>query len=93
VKVPPTPDQIEIARPRSAAGKMLPSTESVDGIVHAPPTPITPRAIASMVALVANAAAADAAPKITRPTINMPLRPRRSPTTAIGRSSPARTRP
>ena len=45
VNVPPTPDQIEIARPRSCSGKMLLSTESVDGIVAAPPTPITPRAI------------------------------------------------
>ncbi len=93
VAVPPTPDQIAIARPRSCAGKMFPSTDRVEGIVHAPPTPMTPRATASAVAVVANAAATDAAPKITSPNINRPLRPRRSPTTASGSSRPASTNP
>ena len=85
---PATPDHTEIALPRSCSGKMLPSTESVDGIVHAPPTPIAPRAMASQAAVVANAAVADATPKITSPIMSRPLRPRRSPMTASGRSRP-----
>src|SRR5436305_1353545 len=63
VAVPPTPDHTAIALPRSCSGKMLPSTDSVDGIVQAPPIPMAPRPTAGPGAGEADAAATDAGRK------------------------------
>ncbi len=72
---PATPDQIAIARPRSCWSNTLPMIDSVAGIAHAPPMPITPRVIDNMTGEVANAAAPDATPKTASPMSRSPLRP------------------
>ena len=75
VAMPATPDHTAIAWPRSSSGKTLPIVDSVAGIAHAPPTPISPRATVNAAAESANAAATDAVPKIASPIISIRLRP------------------
>ena len=52
--------------------------DSVAGMIAAPPMPMTPRAVMSMSAEPANAAAVEPRPNTTRPTWRAPRRPNRS---------------
>ena len=53
--------------------------ERVDGMMNAPPTPITARAAISIPGVVAIADSADPAPKTTSPKLSARRRPKRSP--------------
>ena len=90
--MPATPDQIPIAIARSRGTvKTLVMIDSVAGMMSAAPRPITARAPTSWLTPLENAAAVDATPKITRPTVSAPLRPKRSPSAPKVRRSPANT--
>ncbi len=65
---PETPAQIVIAFARSEGGKTLAMTDSVDGMIRAPPTPIPTRTAMRCVTSVASGASSDEAPKMMRPT-------------------------
>ena len=85
---PPIPPQIPSASPRRSLGTAAERIVRVSGVTIAPPTPCTARAMSSWFAVVASAAAAEAAVKISRPTTNMRRRPKRSPSAApVSRST------
>ena len=79
---PVTPAQTPSARPRFWAGTASLSNVSVSGVTMAAPKPCTARAAMSASMLGASADAALASVKIPRPTMNMRLRPKRSPSAA-----------
>ena len=89
---PDTPAQTAMARLRSAGGKTLTITDSVEGMIIAPPMPIAIRVPISWAALVANIAAIEDAAKTTSPSWSARARPNRSPSAPIVRSRPAKTR-
>ena len=66
--------------------------ESESGFRSAAPTPCTTRAAISPLSLVESAQAADESVKMTRPTRNMRLRPKRSPSFPPRRMSAANDR-
>lgn len=70
---------------------MLRIRDSVDGIRVAPPRPSRALVKMSREGSVASEAATEARPKTTAPAISRRLRPIRSPSDPIVRSSPART--
>src|SRR5262245_37493275 len=88
---PETPAQIPIARPRSSAGNTFVRIDRVDGMISAPPIPITARVKISIVAEPANAEATDPVPKISNPTARAYRRPNRSDRLPAVRSRPANT--
>jgi hypothetical protein len=89
---PENPAQIAIARPRSRGSrKTLVRIESVDGMISAPPTPISERVAISWVAEPASADSTDPRAKITMPTRSASLRPNRSPRLPVVSSRPANT--
>jgi hypothetical protein len=65
--------------------------DSVDGIITAPPIPMSARAAISMPTDPEKAAQAEPAPKITRPARNVRLRPTRSARLPAASTSPAYT--
>ncbi len=90
---PATAAHTPMARARSRGSwKMLVSSESVAGMIRAAPMPIEARVKISCPGLSAMAEKIDPRPKITRPTMRAPLRPKRSPTLPMVSRSPANTR-
>ncbi len=88
----PTPavaDQIPIALARSERGKTSMITDSVAGIIIAPPTPIAARSTISWPELWASAARTDARPNRISPDCSARLRPKRSPSVPIVSRTPA----
>ena len=65
--------------------------ESVEGMMNAPPTPITARAAISIPGVVAVADSAEPAPKTRRPKVRARRRPKRSPSAPAVSSRPAKT--
>ncbi len=88
---PANPAHTAIAFGRSCGGKTLVSSDSVDGMMKAAPTPIRQRKSNSTFGLPAWLDSTAALPKIARPTCSAPLRPNLSPSAPAGRSSPAKT--
>ena len=76
---------------RSAGGKTLAMTDSVDGMISAPPMPIAMRPRIRWTASVENVAAIDATAKTTSPTWRARARPNRSPSAPIVSNRPAKT--
>lgn len=74
-----TPAQTPMAVPSSFRGNAATMIDSVSGFISAPPTPCPARNAISQSTLGASAQATDMPVKISRPTRNMRLRPRRSP--------------
>ena len=88
----PTPavaDQIPIALARSSRGKTSMITDSVAGMIIAPPTPIAARSTISCSDVWASAASTLAIPNSTSPDCSARLRPKRSPSVPIVSSTPA----
>ena len=83
-------DQMPIALPRSSRGKTSMITDSVAGMIIAPPTPIAARSTISCVASCANAASTLATPNSTSPACRARLRPKRSPSVPIVSRTPAK---
>ena len=77
--MPLNADQVPIARPRSACGKLAPSSARLPGTSSAAPMPCTARAATSWPTPCAAAQAADASVNTAAPTRNTRLRPKRSP--------------
>jgi hypothetical protein len=78
------------ARSRASV-KTLVRIDRVEGMMAAPPMPITARAPMSMPAEPANAAVAEPRPKMARPTWRAPRRPKRSASMPAVRSRLANT--
>ena len=76
---PDTPAQIPIAFARSFAGNVAVRIDSVEGMMNAPPTPISARLAISIPAEPATADSAEPSPKIARPKLSARRRPKRSP--------------
>ena len=81
-----------IARPRSSAGKTLVRIDRVDGMISAPPMPITARLAIRALDEPENAESVEPTPKITRPSASAFRRPYRSERLPVVSSSPAKTR-
>ena len=86
---PAIPDQAPRATPRLSAGNAPERIVSVSGVTIAPPMPCTARAAISASIEGASAAAAEAAVKMARPTMNIRRRPKRSPSAAPVRRNTA----
>ena len=85
---PAVPLQTPRARPRRAGGTAAERMVRVSGVTMAPPTPCRARAAMRAPMLGATAAAAEPSVKMPRPTRNMRLRPKRSPSAApVSRST------
>ena len=80
--MPLIPDQTPIAIPRRSGGKASASRVRVSGVAIAAPMPCVARAAMSSPAEGATAAAADESVNNAMPTMNMRLRPKRSPSAA-----------
>ena len=66
-----TPAQMPMARPRSRASvNTLVSTDNVDGMMNAPPTPMSARVAISTSASVANADSSEPMPNTDRPNVS-----------------------
>ena len=89
---PDTPAQIPIARPRSSAGKTFVRIDNVDGMISAPPIPMSARVAISVFADPANADSTEPMPKMTSPAASAYRRPYRSERLPVVRSNPAKTR-
>ena len=86
------PAQMAMARARSAGTvKTLVTIDRVAGMINAPPMPITQRVAMSWPALPAVADSTEPMPKISRPMLSAPLRPKRSPSDPAVSSRPAKT--
>ena len=87
-----TPAQMPIALRRSSLSrKTFVRIDSVEGMMNAPPMPMSARVKMSMVALVANADRADARPNTTRPNVSARYRPNLSPMLPAVSRRPAKT--
>ncbi len=87
---PATAAQMPMALARSAgSGNTWVSSDSVDGMMQAPPMPMSPRHAVRVVASPAVAAMAEANPKMPRPTSRMRWRPNRSPRLPAVSNAPA----
>ena len=64
---PETPAQMPIARPRSSAGKTFVRIDNVEGMISAPPIPMSARVAISVFADPANADSIEPMPKTTSP--------------------------
>ena len=73
-----TPAQIPMAVPRCRGGNVAVMIDSVAGFISAAPTPCTVRAAISELAPPARPHQSEAAVKMTRPTMKIERRPRRS---------------
>ena len=74
-----TPAQVPIAFPRSLAGKVWVTIDSVAGIINAAPIPCTAREAISISELTARPAVAEVSAKMTTPIRNIGRRPKMSP--------------
>ena len=90
--MPATAAQIPIAFGRSSAGKTFVSTDSVVGMMNAPPMPIRARLAISESADPERAESSEPAPNTPSPRIRARLRPKRSPRLPAVSSRPANTR-
>ena len=81
-----------MAVPSSLRGKAATMIDRVSGFMSAPPIPWPVRNVTSHSAVGASAQAADMAVKIVRPTRNMRLRPKRSPSLPPSMMSTAKAR-
>ncbi len=81
-----------IALPRSDSSKTMMRIDRVEGMISAPPMPITTRAAITSPGFTAKVAASDAAPNSSNPMIMIFRRPNRSPRLPEVSSSPANTR-
>ena len=88
---PDTAAHAPMALPRSSAGKIAVMIDSVEGMMNAPPTPISARVAVSISLDVARAEAADPTANTTRPNCSARLRPKRSPRQPAVSSRPANT--
>ena len=77
--MPLNADQVPIARPRSASGKLAPSSARLPGTSSAAPMPCSARAAINCPVSCAAAQAADVATNTATPSRNTRLRPKRSP--------------
>jgi len=84
--------QAAMALGRSASSNTVIRMDSVDGMISAPPMPISTRTAISSPGLAANIAASDAVPNSSSPIIMIRRRPNRSPRPPEVSSSPAKTR-
>ena len=90
---PEKPAQIAMARPRSFGSRnTLVRMDSVDGMMSAPPTPMSALVRMSCDGLPASADITDPMANTTMPTRNANLRPNRSPRLPAVSSRPAKTR-
>ena len=89
--MPETPAQMPIAFARSCAGKLATRIESVDGMMNAPPMPMSARITISSSGVVASAEPSEPRPKTARPNVSARLRPKRSPSEPAVSSTPANT--
>ena len=89
---PPTAPQAPSATPRRSAGTAALRRVRVSGTTIAAPVPWRARATMSVSMLLDSAAAADAPVKSARPTMNIRLRPNRSPSAAPVSSNTANVR-
>ena len=80
-----------MALARSRGAKADWSRLSVEGMISAAPTPITPRVTINALAEVMTADSADAPANTTSPVSSAPLRPNRSPNAPAGSSKAANT--
>ena len=88
---PATAAQMPIAFARSAAGNTAVRIESVEGMMKAPPTPISARVAISISGDCAIADSAEPSPKTSRPKVRARLRPKRSPSAPAVSSTAAKT--
>ena len=87
-----TPAHTPIALPRSTGFvKTFVRIDSVDGMMNAPPMPISARVAMSVDADPAKAEASEPVPKTARPKASALYRPKRSPRLPAVSSSPANT--
>ena len=89
---PETPAQIPIACGSLGRGKVATKIESDSGFISAAPVPCSARKMISCSAVCDSAHATENPVKSTRPTINMRLRPKRSPSLPPSRINAANTR-
>ena len=87
----PAAAQIPIALGRSASGNTLVKTNRVAGSTNAAPRPSSPRAAMSTIAEGEYAHSAEPSPNITRPSMSVLFRPKRSPRLRAVSSKPANT--
>ncbi len=89
IPTPENPAQIPIALPRSSAGNVAVRIDSVEGMMKAPPTPISARIAISRPGEDASAAPSEPRPKTASPKVRARLRPNRSPSEPAVKSTPA----
>src|SRR3954464_4107532 len=89
---PDTPAQMPIARPRSCAGKTFVRIDRVDGMISAPPTPMSARLAINALDVPENADKVEPTPKITSPSASAFLRPYRSDRLPVVSRRPANTK-
>ena len=80
-----------IALARSFAGNTAVRIESVEGMMKAPPTPISARVAISISDDSARAESPDPSPNTTSPNVSAFLRPKRSPSAPAVSSTAANT--
>ena len=88
---PATAAQMPIAFARSEAGNVAVRMERVEGMMKAPPTPISARVAISISDDCATAESAEARPKTINPKVRARLRPKRSPSAPAVSSTAAKT--
>ena len=87
-----TPAHTPMALPRSSGlVKTLVMIDNVDGMMNAPPTPISARVAMSVLAEPANADSSEPVPNTARPNVSALYRPNRSPRLPADNSRPANT--
>lgn len=87
-----TPAHTPIACPRSLGGNTLVMMESVEGMIRAPPIPMTAREAIRTSAEPAKAAATEPDTNTRSPAFRASFRPNRSPRAPMVSRSPANTR-
>jgi hypothetical protein len=88
---PDTPAHTPIAFGRSAAGNTAMMIDRVEGMMNAPPMPMTARAPISISGETASAERPEPRPKTASPMERARLRPKRSPSAPAVSSRPANT--
>jgi hypothetical protein len=89
--MPANPAQMPIALPSSRGGNEAVRIDSVDGMISAPPTPMSARAAISSPDPGASAASREPVPNTSNPAVSARRRPKRSPSEPAVSSSPANT--
>ena len=91
IPTPENPAQIPIALPRSDAGNVAVRIDSVEGMMKAPPTPISARIAINSSGEPATAEPSEPVPNTSSPNDSARLRPNRSPSEPAVSSTPANT--